>query len=83
MRGIDSVMKIAADRELTGVHGPLLEVFTCEPKVFTAVEVTAGNRQVLVASQATVKDMYTSIIMKPLFCLYWYPGMFHCVLCVS
>lgn len=44
MRGIDSVMKIAADRELTGVHGPLLEVFTCEPKVFTAVEVTAGNR---------------------------------------
>ena len=29
---------------MSGVYGPLLENFTCEPRVFTAVEVTAGNR---------------------------------------
>ncbi len=37
-------MKIAADKQLGGVHGPLIEVFSCDSKVFTAVEVTAGNR---------------------------------------
>lgn len=46
IRGIESAMKIAADKQLSGVHGPLIEVFTCEPKVFTAVENTAGNRYV-------------------------------------
>lgn len=46
MRGIESTMKIAADMEMSGVHGPLIEIFTCEQKVFTAVEQTAGNRQV-------------------------------------
>ena len=29
---------------MSGVYGPLLENFTCEPRVYTAVEVTAGNR---------------------------------------
>ena len=46
MRGIESAMKIAEDRQLTGVYGPLIDIFKCEPRVFTAVEVTAGNRQV-------------------------------------
>jgi len=44
MRGIEAAMKISADKQLGGVHGPLIEVFSCDPKVFTAVEVTAGNR---------------------------------------
>ena len=30
----------------SGVDTPFFEVFTCEPKVFTAVENTAGNRYV-------------------------------------
>lgn len=29
---------------MNGIYGPLLENFTCEPRVFTAVEVTAGSR---------------------------------------
>ena len=44
MRGIENAMKITADKQLSGVHGPLIEVFSCDPKVFTSVEVTAGNR---------------------------------------
>ena len=44
INGIAAVMKIAADHQLGGVHGPLLELFTCDPGCFTAVEVTAGNR---------------------------------------
>ena len=43
-RGIDSVKKIVEERQLSGVYGPLIENFSCEPRVFTAVEVTAGNR---------------------------------------
>ena len=45
-RGIDAVRKIVEEKQLTGVYGPLIENFTCEPKVFTAIEVTAGNRYV-------------------------------------
>ena len=43
-RGIDAVRKIVEEKQLSGVYGPLIENFTCEPKVFTAIEVTAGNR---------------------------------------
>ena len=43
-RGLDSLKKIVEEKQMSGVYGPLLENFTCEPRVFTAVEVTAGNR---------------------------------------
>ncbi len=29
---------------ITGVVGPILELIDCDEKLFTAVEVTAGNR---------------------------------------
>ena len=43
-RGVDSVKRIVEERQMSGVYGPLIENFTCEQRVFTAVEVTAGNR---------------------------------------
>ena len=43
-RGLDAVKKVVEERSLTGVYGPLIENFKCEPRVFTAVEVTAGSR---------------------------------------
>ena len=42
--GLDSVRRIAADRHLSGVYGPMIDNFTCAENMFTAVEVTAGNR---------------------------------------
>ena len=45
-RGLDSVKRVVEEKHMSGVYGPLLENFTCEPRVFTAVEVTAGNRSV-------------------------------------
>lgn len=44
--GLDAVRKITKDKHLSGVYGPLIDNFTCDAKVFTAVEVTAGNRWV-------------------------------------
>ena len=49
-RGIDAVRKIVEEKQLSGVYGPLIENFTCEPRVFTAIEVTAGNRYVMTAA---------------------------------
>eukprot|EP01134_Creolimax_fragrantissima_P007285 CFRG7285T1 len=41
--GLKAVMKIAEEHRLKGVYGPVIELFTCEEKFNTAVEVTAGN----------------------------------------
>ena len=46
LNGIDSVTKVTRDHNIRGVHGPLIKNFTCEPRMFTAVEVTAGKRSV-------------------------------------
>lgn len=43
-QGLDSVRRIVNEKHLTGVYGPLIDNFTCDRKIFTAVEVTAGNR---------------------------------------
>ena len=48
--GIDSVLKIIAEKNINGVYGPLIDNFTCEDKYFTAVEVTAGNKYVITTS---------------------------------
>ncbi|XP_065071317.1 structural maintenance of chromosomes protein 3-like [Rhopilema esculentum] len=42
--GIDSVLKVIAEKNIDGVYGPLIDNFTCEDKFFTAIEVTAGNK---------------------------------------
>ena len=46
--GLDAVRKIARDKHLSGVYGPIIDNFTCDTKVFTAVEVTAGNRLAII-----------------------------------
>lgn len=43
-RGLNSVNRIIKDHSIRGVFGPILELIECDPKFFTAVEVTAGNR---------------------------------------
>ncbi|CAL9036907.1 unnamed protein product [Musa banksii] len=42
-RGLNSVNRIIKDHNIRGVFGPILELIECDPKFFTAVEVTAGN----------------------------------------
>lgn len=46
-RGLNSVNRIIKDHNIRGVFGPILELIECDPKFFTAVEVTAGNRSEL------------------------------------
>eukprot|EP01104_Vermistella_antarctica_P010638 TRINITY_DN2847_c1_g2_i3.p1 TRINITY_DN2847_c1_g2~~TRINITY_DN2847_c1_g2_i3.p1 ORF type:complete len:870 (-),score=309.49 TRINITY_DN2847_c1_g2_i3:51-2660(-) len=41
--GNRAVRDIARRLNLSGVYGPLIELFECDPQLFTAVEVTAGN----------------------------------------
>jgi len=43
-RGMNSVRKICKEYNISGVHGPIIELLNCDEKFFTAVEVTAGNR---------------------------------------
>ncbi|CAJ2633686.1 structural maintenance of chromosomes protein 3-like isoform X2 [Trifolium pratense] len=42
-RGLNSVRKICKNHNISGVHGPVIELLNCDEKIFTAVEVTAGN----------------------------------------
>ncbi|KAK7320513.1 hypothetical protein VNO77_30059 [Canavalia gladiata] len=42
-RGLNSVRKICREYNISGVHGPIIELLNCDEKFFTAVEVTAGN----------------------------------------
>ena len=60
--GIDSVLKIIAEKKINGVYGPLIDNFTCEDKYFTAVEVTAGNKYV-----STPRPLCHSVVPFGLF----------------
>ncbi|XP_052205645.1 structural maintenance of chromosomes protein 3 isoform X2 [Diospyros lotus] len=42
-RGLNSVKRICREYNIPGVFGPIIELLDCEEKLFTAVEVTAGN----------------------------------------
>jgi chromosome segregation ATPase len=42
--GLSTVKKIKQTEKLTGVYGPLIELFDVADEFVTAVEVTAGNR---------------------------------------
>ncbi|CAI9270925.1 unnamed protein product [Lactuca saligna] len=43
-RGISTVRRICREYSITGVFGSLIELLECDENLFTAVEVTAGNR---------------------------------------
>ena len=44
-RGLDAVKRIAEERQLTGVYGPLIDNFVLKKEeAAVAVDVTAGNR---------------------------------------
>ena len=49
-RGLNSVSRIIKDHGISGVFGPVLELVDCEEKFFTAVEVTAANRYMIILS---------------------------------
>ena len=44
-RGLDAVKRIAEERQLTGVYGPLIDNFILKKEeAAVAIDVTAGNR---------------------------------------
>ncbi|XP_046850172.1 structural maintenance of chromosomes protein 3-like isoform X2 [Xenia sp. Carnegie-2017] len=59
LNGIESVKTIVRDEGIQGYHGPLIENFTCLPRFYTAVEVTAGNKlfHLLVDSDKIATDI--------------------------
>mmetsp|Transcript_28839 Transcript_28839/g.68899 ORF Transcript_28839/g.68899 Transcript_28839/m.68899 type:complete len:1112 (-) Transcript_28839:128-3463(-) len=42
--GLKNVKRIVDENKIAGVHGPLIELIQCDPKLHRAVEVAAGNR---------------------------------------
>lgn len=46
-RGLKSVRRICKERNISGVHGPIIELLNCDENFFPTVEVTAGNRSFL------------------------------------
>ncbi|RHN70833.1 putative structural maintenance of chromosomes protein [Medicago truncatula] len=44
-RGLNSVRKICKSHNISGVHGPIIELLNCDEKFFAAVEMTAGIRK--------------------------------------
>jgi chromosome segregation ATPase len=42
--GLEYVNQIVRENNIQGVHGPLVNLFTCDEQFNTAVEVTAGGR---------------------------------------
>lgn len=59
--GLDSVRRVVQDCHLKGVYGPLIDNFTCEPRMFTAVEVTAGKRlfNIIVDNDQTATKIFS------------------------
>mmetsp|Transcript_7907 Transcript_7907/g.33278 ORF Transcript_7907/g.33278 Transcript_7907/m.33278 type:complete len:1220 (+) Transcript_7907:138-3797(+) len=41
--GLNAVMRVAAERNIPGVYGPLVSLIKCDDQFMTAVEVTAGK----------------------------------------
>jgi len=60
---IDRVKQIAAQQNIKGLHGTLIELFDCDPKFFTAVEVAAGNQlfQVVVDNDDVAAKLLTEL----------------------
>ena len=43
-QAMDAVSEVVRERHIRGYYGTLIENFTCEPRLFTAVDNIAGNR---------------------------------------
>ncbi|KAJ4824705.1 hypothetical protein Tsubulata_017547 [Turnera subulata] len=59
-RGLNSIQRFYRNDKNNGVSGPLIELFDCDEKFFTAVEVAAGNSLFHVVVEND--DISTSII---------------------
>jgi structural maintenance of chromosome 3 (chondroitin sulfate proteoglycan 6) len=42
-QGLGSIKRIAAEQKMSGVYGPMIELFDVDEEYMPAVEVTAGN----------------------------------------
>ena len=58
-RGLNAVQNISKEYDVNGVHGTLMELFTCKENLNTAVEVTAGNSlfHVVVEDDTTASEI--------------------------
>ena len=45
--GLEYVEQIAREKNIKGVHGPLVNLLACDDQFYTAIEVTAGGRSLL------------------------------------
>ena len=45
-KGLESLNRIVDEKSIQGVYGPLIQLVSCHPRYFTAIEVTAGNKYV-------------------------------------
>lgn len=43
-KGLNEIKRIVREQKIMGVHGPVINLFTCKELYYQAVEVTAGNR---------------------------------------
>jgi structural maintenance of chromosome 3 (chondroitin sulfate proteoglycan 6) len=75
--GLDSVRKIAEEKRLSGVYGPLLEMFTCDERFEVATEVAAGSSifNVIVDSLETAQRVATVMTANSSR----YPGQMTCL----
>lgn len=67
-RGLDGVKTIASKLNLTGVYGPLIELFECGVEFHQCVEITAGNSlfHVVVDTEATAARVVKELIAQKL-----------------
>jgi hypothetical protein len=72
-RGLNSVRKICKTQNISGVHGPIIELLNCDEKFFTAVEVTAGNRSPRNSLNKYASPRVTTYIHSVFF--FWEMGM--------
>lgn len=76
-RGLNSVRRICRQLQISGVHGPIIELLDCEEKFYTAVEVTAGNRLLHVYRVLVVSS--SQLILDHLTFVYVARSLFHVV----
>ena len=62
-QGLDAVRKVVESNKISGVHGPLIELISCDPAYNTAVEETAGNAllHVVVKDDSVASDILAAM----------------------
>jgi structural maintenance of chromosome 3 (chondroitin sulfate proteoglycan 6) len=60
-KGLESLNRIVDEKSIQGVYGPLIQLVSCHPRYFTAIEVTAGNKlfQVVVDNEHVASRIMT------------------------